>query len=239
MKWESFATPRTFLLTALALGASTLAGCSDATSSGDGRVQIQLTDATADFLTSADVWIPHVYVKCNDGEGEGDDLRAADTGMSHADSAKKGDDDGDEDGHKGDCKPVDLLNDSIHAFHVDLLKLHDGLVSNLTVPANLPTGKYDDLFIVVDSAKVTLKAPFHFAGGATTAGLRIAGGGKKAIRVELAQPLDVAAGQTTVVLVDFNLENSFQVRTSPTDPSLITSIAFNPRMLEKHRSHGD
>src|SRR6185503_19244566 len=116
-------------------------------------------------------------------------------------------DDDDEGDH---CDRIDLFNDASHPFKVDLLSLHDGLVANLTVPADVPAGTYDKLFVVVDSAFVTLKSPFKFSDGTTTAKLRIAGGkGHKAFKVDLAEPLDVTPGAATIVLVDFDVNESF------------------------------
>lgn len=241
MQWQRFAVPRTFLLPALALLASAVAGC-DLTSAEDGRVQIQVTDAASDYLEKADVWISHVYLKCEDkdeDEHEGEHLFASGSesvgAFSRADSAShKHHDDEDDDEHE--CERVDLLNDPTHAFHVDLLKLRDGLVANLTVPKNLPEGTYHRLYVVVDSAKVTLKAPYKFADGSSTAALRIAGGEHHAIKVDLAQPLDVAAGKTTIVLVDFDVNESFVILGNPNTPAQIKGVLFLPKLREKHRS---
>ena len=57
---------------ALFLGLGGLWGCSDSTGPGTGKVKIQLTDAPADAIASAEVWISRVYLQGGSGgEGEG------------------------------------------------------------------------------------------------------------------------------------------------------------------------
>ena len=224
-----------------------IAGC-DTASSGDARVQIQITDAPSDYIQSGEVWISRVYLKCEGAErtDEGEHVFERDTLMDghrdgeHRDTLNAGQGGDVGDGDSGLlCKRVDLLNDSVAPFHVDLLDLHDGLVANLTVPVDLPAGTYDDLFIVVDSAFVTLKSPHTFSDGSKTAKLRIARDSKKAIKVELKEPLVAGAGATTLVLVDFDVNQSFVVLGNPDTPAGIKGVVFIPTLKERHRHQKD
>ncbi len=55
------------------LAVSLLTGCSDSTGPGVARVQVRITDAPADAIASAEVWISRVYLQGGEGEGDGVD----------------------------------------------------------------------------------------------------------------------------------------------------------------------
>ena len=146
MRQEKFSIARNVLLASLAL---TLAACSDSTdSSNSARVQIQLTDATKDYLATAEVWVSHVYLQGGPGH-------SADT----TDASTSG--------------RTDLFNKPTAPFHVDLLTLSAGTVKSLTDSVSVPAGSYSQLRIVVDSSKVTLKAPWKFTDGTATTKLAL------------------------------------------------------------------
>ena len=233
----------------LAAAVSLLTACDQGTSE-NASVQLQITDAPSDFIQSADVWISRVYLKCgpkdeNEDENgedhfEGDDHRRADSlevRRVKDDSLRARRNDDDEEDEGGDhCDRIDLFNDALQPFKVDLLSLRNGLVANLTVPTDVPPGTYDKLFVVVDSAFVTLKSPFKFSDGTTTTKLRIAGGkGHKAFKVDLAEPLDVTPGAATIMLVDFDVNESFVILGNPATNAGIKGVLFIPKLKEKHR----
>ena len=247
MRRPVLSSPRALFSPLLALAVSFLAGC-DLTSADDARVQIQITDAPADYIESAEVWISHVYLNCedeDDDEHEGEHVFAGpahESGATRTSGRDHDDDHGDDDDDEGDdehCERIDLLSEDARDFHVDLLDLQNGLVTNLTVPVDLPEGRFVDLFVVVDSAFVTLKPPFKFSNGSRTMSLHLADRGRRTIKVELAEPLDLEAGQTTLVLVDFDVDESFRLLGNPNVAGGLTGVLFVPHLRERQRSHHD
>src|SRR5688500_11123951 len=107
MTRKSVPLSRAAVLGAIAL--LPMAGACDLVDSDeDARIQIQLTDAPADIIESADVWISRVYLQ----GGPNDD---------------------DQDDEEGDTPNgrVDIFNDPAHPFEVDVLVLADGVTANL------------------------------------------------------------------------------------------------------------
>jgi len=156
-----------------------LAGCEDSTAPQTSQVQIQLTDAPAEAIASAQVWISRVFLKGCETEGEGEE----------------------------ECLDVDLFNDPETPRTYDLLTLQDGITADLTDPVEVEVGIYHQLRMKVDSAVVTLAEGYSFADGTLEAVLKVTGGGT--IKVRLDQPIDAEADELTVVLVDFDVDRNF------------------------------
>lgn len=171
------------LLGAAALAVGALAsGCEDGiTTPADGttRLQINLTDFPLDILESAEVWISRVYLT---GGAEG---------------------------------RVDLFNDSDDPHHLDLLLLRDGVQADLTGMNEVEADSYGQLRLVVDSARVTLVDGITFTDGSQSKNLFVPSGAQSGIKVKLMgedegeNGLVLEEGSTTVVLVDFNVEQNF------------------------------
>lgn len=211
MNREFFAAPRTLLLGLLAL-VPLVGACEDSTSAeNDAMVQIQLTDAAADYIQTANVWISKVYLQGGPGH-------AADT----TDAETKG--------------RVYLFNDAARPFQVDLLTLSRGVVKNLTDSVAVPAGSYKQLRIVVDSAKVTLKAGFKFEDGTTTKTLKIPSGSSSGIKVQLPKDLGSEAGSLTVLLADFDADQSLKIQLSSQAANTLKSISLEPVIKEKSRA---
>ena len=147
----------------------------------DARVQIQLTDAPADQIESAQVWISRVYLQ---GGGE-------------------------EDGEADAPGRVDLFNDPENPQEYDLLDLQNGIVADLTDPIDVPAGAYGQLRLVVDSAHITLVDGLTFADGEPDRVLFVPSGSQSGIKVDLLEPIAAAAGSLTIVLVDFDVNENF------------------------------
>lgn len=171
--------PRPASALLLALGLMGLWGCGDSTGSPTGKVQIQLTDAPAGAIESAEVWISRVYLQGGGG-------------------------DGDEDGGR-----FDLFDDADNPRHYDLLTLQDGIVADLTEEMEVPEGTYSQLRLVVDSAVVTLTPLYEFTDGTREAVLKVPSGSSSGIKVQLERSVEVEEGELTVVLVDFDVEDNF------------------------------
>ena len=190
-----------------------VAACDDSGTDADGAiVAIQMTDALADVVQSADVWISKVYLQ--GGPGHAADPADASTGGR-----------------------LYLFNDPAHAFHVDLLTLSNGVVANLTDSVSVDPGSYKQLRIVVDSAKVTLKAPFKFEDGTTTKIVKIPSGSSSGVKVKLNSDLVAAEGDTTVVLADFDVEQSFKMLAGGA-PNTFKTPSLDPVIKEKSRKGG-
>lgn len=195
-----------------------LAGaCEDTTGLlDDSRVQIQLTDAPSDSISTAIVWISRVYLAGEDSDQQDEP-----------------------------ADPVELFNDPENPREYDLLTLQDGVTADLTDPVQVESGVYDQLRLVVDSARVTLAeidtdedgtpdTQLTFQDGETSRVLFVPSGFQSGIKVQLAEPIDADAGETEVVLVDFDVDRNFVIQTSP--PQGIRNILFTPTLVEQQRT---
>ena len=203
-----FAASRTFVLLATA---GLMAACADGTSADNAMIQVQMTDAPSDMIQSAEVWVSRVYLQGGPGH-------AADT----ADASTGG--------------RVDLFNDKANPFHVDLLLLRNGLVANLTDSVSVEAGDYKQLRIVVDSATVTLKAPYKFENGTTSASLKIPSGSSSGVKVDLSTNVATEEGEVFTILVDVDVNQNFVIQSTPNAPNVIRSILFTPVIKEKARA---
>lgn len=98
----------------------------------------------------------------------------------------------------------------------DLLSLQGG-VTTLIGDATIPAGDYVQLRLIVDSAKVTLE------GESDARTLKVPSGMQSGIKVQFAGPIHIEP-PTVVVIVDFDVENSFNV-TGSTPPR---QVLFRP-----------
>lgn len=105
----------------------------------------------------------------------------------------------------------------------DLTTLTDG-VTALLGTATIPVGDYSQIRLVVDSARVTLKAPLLFVGGSATVTLQTPSAMRTGIKVNLGGSVHVASGQT-VLVVDFDVSRNF-VLTGPLNAP--TGMLFTP-----------
>ena len=202
-----FSHPRTFVLSLVAL-LPLVTGCDVLSSEGDARIQVQLTDAPSDYVESAVVWISRVYLP-----GPGSDPAEAQ-------------------GNPG----IDLFNDPENPFSVDLLLLQDGLVATLTEPVSVEEGTYNNLRIIVDSAFVTLKDGVTLEDGTSTQVLFVPSGSQTGIKVQLTESITAEAGVTTVVLVDFDVNQNFVLQGNPEPPDGIQGMLFTPTLNELRRA---
>ncbi len=168
----------------LALAGVVLAAsaCSDTTGPQLSRVRVELTDAPADIIAKADVWISQVYLQGG------------------------GDDDADGGGR------VVLFENSEEPLHFDLLTLQDGVTADLTGFVNVDPGSYQGLRLVVDSARVTLIEGVTFADGTDNATLFVPSGSQSGIKVKLDDLVVVAEGESVSILVDFDVYDNFVIQ---------------------------
>jgi hypothetical protein len=104
----------------------------------------------------------------------------------------------------------------------ELLALQNGVSAALGT-ATIPVADYTQLRLVVDSARVTLKAGITI-GGASTVSLQTPSAQRTGIKVNFSGPLHVAAGQT-ILVVDFDVARNFVFQGPRGAP---TGVSFKP-----------
>jgi len=120
----------------------------------------------------------------------------------------------------GGDAPVDI---STTPAQYDLLSLQGG-VTALLGSSLIPVGDYEQLRLVVDSARITLAGSATFSDGSNTRTLKVPSGMQSGIKVNFGGPVHVAPGQTTLV-VDFDASRSFVFTGSGSSP---TGALFKP-----------
>ncbi len=209
------------LIVALGIAGATLAvaSCDSGTgpAGGSAYLQVHITDAPSDMLSSAEIWVSRVYLQgwaSDSAEAEG-----MEADSMHADS----------------METVDLFNDPANPKHYDLLTLQDSVTAELTSVVGVDPGAYEQLRMVVDSARVTLAPGYFFADSSTTAVLHVPSGEEDGIKVSLKGALSAPAGSTTSVVVDFPVDRNFVIQMNP--DGTIREVLFNPELNEREREH--
>jgi hypothetical protein len=208
MKREKFTFQRIFVLVLMAI-VPVMSGC-DSTDADNAMVKVEVTDAPSDNVTSAEIWVSRVYLQGGPGH-EADTLDASTGGR------------------------VDLFNNPTTPFKADLMVLRSGVTANLTQPISVEPGSYKQLRIVVDSAKVTLKAPFVFEDGTMTKSIKLPSASTSGIKVDLASMIPAVEGDTTTVLADIDVNQNFNIQFVPGSTTRVRQILFTPVIKEKSR----
>ena len=105
----------------------------------------------------------------------------------------------------------------------DLLDLTNGVTAALGT-ATIPTGDYTQMRLVVDSARVTLKAGKTFSDGSSSKTLQTPSAQRTGIKVNFSGPVHVAPGQT-ILVVDFDVSRNFVFTGPPANPN---GVLFKP-----------
>lgn len=189
-----------YFLSILAL--STLAGCDDGTNVSDtARIRVLLTDAPSDYIASAMVDIGSVELL---PAGGGDRVVLTD------------------DGTDGE---------------VDLLDLQ-GLTTELLADIEIPSDTYVQMRLIVESASVVLAEGYEFNSGGNTDALNVPSGAQTGIKLNLREDEEGdeesagvrIAGGETVLVVDFDVHQSFRIQGSPDTPAGINGVSFRPTL---------
>lgn len=169
-------------------------GSDNATSTGTGVMAVRLTDAPfpSDSVRSVDVFVVRVDARQSDA-----DSAAAAQGVSD-DSA-------------GTAGWITIAKPDVG---IDLLALQNGISKALGDTA-LAAGSYSGFRLVIDPSKssVTLSDGTVLT-SSTSPNVTFPSASRSGIKVNLAQPIAVRANDTTTVLMDFNVANSFVMRGS-------------------------
>lgn len=187
-----------------------LTGCTDSgdsTKSGVSAVRVVLTDAATDYLAEAEVRISSVRLV------PGDDVATEADGSPH----------------------LELLDAEESPRTFDLLELRDGVTAFLAEKP-VPEGTYEQLRMIVEDARVVLADGYTFEDGTTEASLTVPSGPQTGIKVALDGGIAAEEGTVTIVVVDFDADESFVIQGDPESPAGIRGILFTPVLREIGRS---
>lgn len=115
------------------------------------------------------------------------------------------------------------VNISTTPAQYDLLSLQGGVTAALG-SSLIPVGDYEQLRLVVDSARITLAGGATFSDGSNSRMLMVPSGMQSGIKVNFGGPVHVAPGQT-VLVVDFDASRSFVFTGAGPSP---TGALFKP-----------
>ncbi len=182
---------RVRIRTVLALAASVavVAACGDSpTAAGRGTLAVRLTDAPfpTDSVSSVDIFVVRV-----DGR-----VAETDSAAAEQDSA-------------GTNGWTTLATPNIS---VNLLAYQNGASLPLGT-ATLTEGSYHGFRLIIDPSKssITLKNGFVLS-GTSTPNVAFPSASRTGIKIVLTKPVEVVASDTTTMLVDFDVANSFVLR---------------------------
>ena len=182
---------RVRIMTVLALAASVTyaAACGDSpTAAGRGTLAVRLTDAPfpTDSVSSVDIFVVRVDGRVAD----------ADSAAAEQDSA-------------GTNGWTTLASPNIS---VNLLAYQNGASLPLGM-ATLTEGSYHGFRLIIDPSKssVTLKNGMVLT-GTSSPNIAFPSGSRTGIKIVLTTPVEVVASDTTTMLVDFDVANSFVLR---------------------------
>ena len=119
---------------------------------------------------------------------------------------------------------------------VNLLELQDAATSVLA-EAEIESGSYSQLRLIVESASVTLIDGYTFTDGSTEKDLKVPSGAQTGIKLLLSagdgddsdQPLEIPPGELMLV-VDFDVSRSFVIQGNPETPAGIHGMHFKPTL---------
>lgn len=182
---------RVRIMTAFALAASVayMAACGDSpTAAGRGTLAVRLTDAPfpTDSVSSVDIFVVRV------------DGRVADTDSAAAEQDSAG-----THGWTTLAEPN---------MSVNLLAYQNGASLPLGT-ATLTEGSYHGFRLIIDPSKssITLKNGLVLS-STSTPNVSFPSGSRTGIKIVLTKPVEVVASDTTTMLVDFDVANSFVLR---------------------------
>ncbi len=185
----SFDRVRIMTVLALAAGVGSAAACGDSpTTAGRGTLAVRLTDAPfpTDSVSSVDIFVVRV-----DGR-----VAAADSLAVAQDSA-------------GTHGWTTLAEPNLS---VNLLAYQNGASLPLGT-ATLAEGSYHGFRLIIDPSKssITLKNGVVLS-NTSTPNVSFPSGSRTGIKIVLTTPVEIVASDTTTMLVDFDVANSFVLR---------------------------
>ena len=185
---------RRVLAVGLAMVAAVVLACGDGTEIAQGVIEVRLTDAplSADSVQSVNVFVTRVDVRvATADEDEAGNLFAAQTAEDEGE------------GWVTVAEPGALFN---------LVDLQNG-VTVLLGTAPIDAGEYRALRLVIDETQssIVLKNGTELTGDADPF-VKFPSGTQSGLKVQLAEPIAIVGGATTVTVIDFDLSQSFVMR---------------------------
>ena len=222
---------RSHRLAAFAFSAATLLGvaaCSDSTGAGTGTVSVRLTNQSVAASVAADLIGSDTESPLPAGSIKSVDIFVVriDAKMAEATDDDAAKDTEDSESEKDGWKTVAEPNKSF-----DLMTLTDA--NTLLGDAQVAAGSYKAFRLIIDPAKssITLNdANNTVIGGESITGLKFPSADKTGIKIQLSDDLEVKDGETSVLVVKFDVSKSFVMRGSTIDQN---GLLFKPVI------HGD
>lgn len=137
----------------------------------------------------------------------------------------------------GDGDRIVLSEDGTDGF-VNLLALQ-GDVSEVLADEEIPVGFYHQLRMIVEDARVVLKEGTTFPDGSSEAALSVPSGAQTGLKLNLSSAdgsqegeeasdgVEISGGQTILVL-DFDVNQSFRLQGNPETSAGLKSVSFRP-----------
>jgi len=200
---------------AIVFSAATLFGvaaCSDSTGAGTGTVSVRLTNASAAAPVNADIITSDAGSPLPAGFA-----KSVDIFVVRIDAKAKEPTDGDaaEATEESESSRVGWVTVAEPNTTFDLMQLADG-ANTLLGDAQVVAGSYSGFRLIIDPAKssVTLNDDANTViGGESIVGLKFPSADKTGIKIRLSGgPLNVRDGETSTLLVKFDVNNSFVIR---------------------------
>lgn len=131
----------------------------------------------------------------------------------------------------GDGPPIMLTEDGTDGF-VNLLELQKSATMQIA-QAELEPGEYHQLRLIVEAANVKLIPGYTFRDGSTEMDLKVPSGAQTGIKLLLrdtdGEHLELVPGEKVIVL-DFDVNQSFVIQGNPETPAGIKSMSFKPTL---------
>ena len=219
-------------LAALALSVVTLVGataCSDSTGAGTGTVSVRLTNQSVAASVAADLVGADLESPLPAGSVKSVDIFVVRIDAKREDAT---DDDAAKDTEDQDSEKDGWVTVAEPNKSFDLMQLADG-ANTLLGDAQVTAGSYKAFRLIIDPAKssVTLNdANNTVIGGESITGLKFPSASKTGIKIQLSDDLEVKDGETSVLVVKFDVSKSFVMRGSSIDQN---GLLFKPVI------HGD
>jgi hypothetical protein len=202
---------RTFMAfsTALLFGA---AACSDSTGAGTGTVSVRLTNGAV-----ADAFVGQVAAATTEAPLPAGSVKSVDVFVVRIEAKRQEPSDAEaaEDTEEAEAKDGGWVTVAEPNASIDLMTLADG-TNTLLGDAEVAEGPYRGFRLIIDPAKssVTLNDEANTViGGESIEGLKFPSAAKTGIKIMLTGgPVDVVEGETSTLMVKFDVSKSFVVR---------------------------
>jgi hypothetical protein len=118
---------------------------------------------------------------------------------------------------------------------INLLDLQ-GLTTEVLADLEIPSGTYREIRMIVESASVVLADGYTFRDGSTESELTVPSGASSGLKLKLRseeegeeEGVEIAGGET-ILVVDFDVNQSFVIQGNPNTPAGINGVHFRPTL---------